>query len=86
MWGTPANPNGLVNYTVVVQEIDLLTRAITLIESVTVVEENLILMYQVRPYSMYNVSVTSLTIVGEGETVVESFSTDEDGEDDVIMM
>ena len=86
MWGTPANPNGLVNYTVVVQEIDLLTRAVTLIESITVVEENLILMYQVRPYSMYNVSVTSLTIVGEGETVVESFSTDEDGEDDVIMM
>ena len=82
MWGTPANPNGLVNYTVVVQEIDLLTRAVTLIESVTVVEENLILMYQVRPYSMYNVSVTSLTIVGEGETVVESFRTDEDGEDE----
>ena len=86
MWGTPANPNGLVNYTVVVQEIDLLTRAITLIESVTVVEENLILMYQVRPYSMYNISVTSLTIVGEGEMVVKSFRTDEDGEDDVIMM
>ena len=86
MWGTPANPNGLVNYTVVVQEIDLLTRAVILIESVTVVEENLILMYQVRPYSMYNVSVTSLTIVGEGETVVESSRTDEDGEDDVIMM
>ena len=83
MWGIPASPNGLVNYTVVVQEIDLLTREITLIEMLTVGEENLILMYRVQPYSMYNVSVTSLTVIGEGDVVMESFTTDEAGEDDV---
>ena len=82
-WGIPASPNGQVNYTVVVQEIDLLTREITLIEMLTVSEENLIIMYQVRPYSMYNVSVTSLTIIGEGDVVMESFITDEAGENDV---
>ena len=82
-WGIPASPNGQVNYTVVVQEIDLLTREITLIEMLTISEENLIVMYRVRPYSMYNVSVTSLTIVGEGDVVMESFITDEAGEDDV---
>ena len=81
IWGIPASPNGQVNYTVVVQEIDLLTREITLIEMLTVSEENLIVMYRVRPYSMYNVSVTSLTIVGEGDVVMESFTTDEAGED-----
>jgi hypothetical protein len=85
-WGAPASPNGLVNYTVVVQEIDLLTREITQIESLTVDEENLILMYQVRPYSMYNVSVTSLTVVGEGDVVMMSFTTDEAGEDDVMFL
>lgn len=86
MWGAPASPNGLVNYTIVVQEIDLLTREITLIDDLTVSEEGLVLEYQVRPYSMYNVSVTSLTIAGEGEVMMASFTTEEAGEGDVIMM
>ena len=82
-WAIPASPNGQVNYTVVVQEIYLLTSEITLIEMLTVSEESLIVMYQVRPYSMYIVSVTSLTTVGEGDVVMKSFTTDEAGEDDV---
>ena len=86
MWGAPANPNGLVNYTIVVQEIDLLTREITLIDDLTISKEGLVLEYQVRPYSMYNVSVTSLTITGEGEVVMTSFMTEEAGEGDVIKM
>ena len=85
MWGAPASPNGLVNYTIVVQEIDLLTREITLIDDLTVSEEGLVLEYQVRPYSMYNVSVTSLTIAGEGEVMMASFMTEEAGEGDVMM-
>lgn len=69
-----------------VQEIDLLSSEITLIENFTVSEESLILEHQVRPYSRYEVSVTSLTIAGEGDVVMDSFTTMEAGEDDVIMM
>ena len=52
----------------------------------TVSEESLTVVYQVRPYSMYYVSVTSLTIVGEGDVVMELFTTDEAGEDDVNIL
>lgn len=86
LWGAPASPNGLVNYTVVLQEINLLNSEITLVESLTVSEESLIVERQVRPFSRYNVSVTSQTIVGEGEVVMFSFDTPEAGENDVIMM
>ena len=85
-WLTPANPNGMLNYTVVVRETSLLTGEVTLVQSFTFDKEGLALEYQVRPYSMYNVSVTSQTIAGRGDVVVTSFSTAEAGENDVMMM
>ena len=84
MWVAPASPNGLVNYTIEIQEINLLTHEITMFETMTVSEEALILERQVRPYLMYNVSVTSQTSAGAGETVMTSFTTPEAGENDVI--
>ena len=82
MWAAPAYPNGVVNYTVEVQERSLLddaSVAATTIESVVTAELELIVEYVVEPYSEYTVSVTSQTSAGMGVAVNDSFQTPEGG-------
>ena len=79
MWEGPATPNGRVNYTVEVEERDLLTGNISIIHTEVVTGTELTVQYQVEPYSVYNVSVTSQTSVGMAEAVTVSFMTPEKG-------
>ena len=81
-WAAPAYPNGVVNYTVEVQERSLLYNTgvpATTIESVVTAELELIVEYMVEPYSEYTVSVTSQTSAGVGVAVNDSFQTPEEG-------
>ena len=78
----PVSPNGVVNYTVIVSERDLLSDSSappTIIKEEVITELELLVDYMVKPYHEYFVSVTSQTSAGMGETVMESFVTPEDG-------
>lgn len=81
-WAAPTNPNGVVNYTVEVQERNLLddnsVPAMTVISEVTT-DLMLIVSYMLEPYSEYTVSVTSQTSAGMGVAVNDSFQTPEEG-------
>ena len=81
-WSTPVYPNGLVNFTVVVKERDLLDDSgdpPTIIEQQITKELELVVDYVVNAYHEYVVSVTSQTSAGMGESVMETFVTPEDG-------
>ena len=81
-WLAPATPNGLVNYTVEIQERDLLSsvgNSVVMIQSVVTDELELTVAYETRPYHEYSVTVTSRTSAGMGEPVVESFTTEQEG-------
>ena len=82
-WVAPAYPNGVVNYTVEVQEESLLDDTgvpAAIIASEVTADLELIVNYEVEPYSNYTVIVTSQTSAGEGMPVMESFETPEEGE------
>ena len=79
MWEAPDTPNGRVNYTVKVEERDLLTGDVTIIHTEVVTGTELTVQYEVEPYSVYNISVTSQTIAGMAEAVTVSFMTPEEG-------
>ena len=74
-WAAPENPNGVVNYTVIVRERNLLTNATADIESVVTVALERLVSYEVRAYHEYSISVTSQTSAGMGGTVMKSFLT-----------
>ena len=81
-WSTPVYPNGLVNYTVVVKEQDLLddsTAPSTIIEQQITKELELVVDYMVNAYHEYVVNVTSQTGAGMGESATETFVTPEEG-------
>ena len=81
-WSTPVYPNGLVNYTIVVKERDLLDDSgapPTIIEQEITKELELVVDYVVNAHHEYVVSVTSQTGAGMGESVMEIFVTTEDG-------
>ena len=79
-WEPPSAPNGLVNYTVVVQERDLLSDDTNIpVTEVVTTELELIVEYPVEVYSEYTVNVTSQTSAGEGETETMQFQTPEEG-------
>jgi hypothetical protein len=79
-WSEPANPNGIVTYSVVVMERDQLTNEINTIASETMVTElGLIVDYIVEPYSEYTLNVTSETSAGMGDPTLFSFQTPEEG-------
>ena len=74
-WASPDYPNGVVNYTVIVQERNLLTNATADIQSEVTATLELLVSYEVRAYHEYSISVTSQTGGGMGGTVLESFLT-----------
>ena len=78
-WEAPEFPRGLVNYTVVVQERDLLSDATDIIAMDVVTELQLIVDYPVEVYSEYTINVTSQTSAGEGDTETTMFQTPEEG-------
>ena len=81
-WAAPANPNGIVNYTVEVQQRSLLNDSsipVLTIESTVTSELELTVIYMMESYSEYTVSVTSQTGAGMGMAVSVSFQTPEGG-------
>ena len=78
-WEAPEFPRGLVNYTVVVRERDLLSDATDIIAMDVVTELQLIVDYPVEAYSEYIINVTSQTSAGEGDTETMMFQTPEKG-------
>lgn len=78
-WAPPTTPNGIVNYTVEVQERDLLSSDICSITMQETSQLTLSVEYTVKPYSDYTVSVASQTSAGMAEAVTESFQTPEEG-------
>ena len=79
LWGAPANPNGVVNYTVEIEERNLLNNSTMVVLATTTSELELTVAYETRPYHEYSVTVTSRTSAGMGEPVVESFTTEQEG-------
>ena len=74
----PENPNGVVNYTVFIVGVSLLTDATVLnetSETVTTSED-----INIQPYSNYTVVVTSRTGAGEGTPVSINFQTPQGSE------
>ena len=78
-WEIPTTPNGRVNYTVKVEERDLLTGDVSIVHTEVVTGTELTVQYQVEAYSMYNISVTSQTSVGMADAVTDYFTTPEKG-------
>ena len=78
-WDAPEFPRGLVNYTVVVRERNLLSGATDVIGMDVVTELQLIVDYPVEVYSEYVINVTSQTSAGEGDTETIMFQTPEEG-------
>lgn len=81
-WCAPANPNGLVSYTVEIGESDLLDQQSNLLTSTfatNLSESDLFVEYPIRAYSRYDISVTSFTIAGSGEAVTTTVETSERG-------
>ena len=79
-WSAPANPNGIVTYSVVVMERDLLTNDTNSIASETMVTElQLVVNFTVKPYSEYTVNVTPQTSAGMGDSTIFPFQSPEEG-------
>ena len=78
-WEAPEFPRGLVNYTVVVRERDLLSDATDIIAMDVVTELQLIVDYPVEVYSEYTINVMSQTSAGEGDNETTTFQTPEEG-------
>ena len=78
-WDPPAAPNGIVNYTVVIEERNLLTNDLILIFTKNVTELELLVEYAVEAYSEYTTNVRSQTSAGIGETQRVTIQTPEEG-------
>ena len=80
-WYSPSQPNGIVNYTVLLQEEDLLlgtTEDITM-DKVVVTELLLVVPRMTEPYREYSATVTAQTSAGRGEDAFGILTTPEDG-------
>lgn len=78
-WAAPANPNGVVNYTVQVLKRSLLDNVSEAIRSEVTAELELVVSTAVEAYTVYTVRVTPQTSAGEGMSVTDSFETPEEG-------
>lgn len=79
-WCAPTTPNGLVNYTLEIEESDLsnLLTSTTTFET-TLSEPDRFVEYPIKAFSRYDITVTSFTIAGNGEAVTTSLETPEGG-------
>ena len=78
-WSAPATPNGVVNYTVVLEARDLVFSNTVTIISEVVTQLFLIEELLVQPYTEYTAVVTARTSAGEGESTMGANVTDEAG-------
>lgn len=77
-WLAPAFPNGVVNYTVQVEERVLIFDTLTTIATEVVNEPSLSLNFTVQPYTEYIATVTAQTSAGEGNSAMGSLTTPEE--------
>ena len=75
-WDEPETPNGILNYSVVVEERDLLTDATRILLMDEVTERLIVVMAEA--YSKYTVSVTPQTGAGTGDAEIALISTPEE--------
>ena len=78
-WDPPANPNGLVSYSISMTEIDLLSGESVMVFTDVVSEPGLVLEFLVMAHSEYTINVTSQTSAGVGETETYTFQTQQQG-------
>ena len=74
----PDTPNGIVNYTVIVRERDLLSNGTNIVATEVISGLFLIVETVVRPYTEYVAMVTAQTGGGVGDSVMTSQDTDEE--------
>ena len=79
MWSAPATPNGVVNYTVMLQERNLVFNSTVVITTHVVTQLFLIEERMVKPYTEYSAIVTAQTSAGEGDSAMGSITTSEEG-------
>ena len=80
IWDSPASPNGIVSYSVTIEERDLLTDDTVIVFLQTVTQLELFVEYEIAAYSNYTISVTSQTSAGIGDTQIVIVQTPEEGE------
>lgn len=78
-WDPPIQPNGIVNYTVLLWETDLLLGTTDVIASAEGTELFLIVAYMTKPFREYTATVTAQTSAGMGDDAVGMLRTAEGG-------
>ena len=78
-WDPPFEPNGVVNYTVLLQETDLVQNTTIDITLEEVTELSLIVSFETNPYREYVAIVTAQTGAGMGESTQGTLMTPEGG-------
>ena len=83
-WDPPFEPNGVVNYTVLLQETDLVQNTTIDITLEEVTELSLIVSFETNPYREYVAIVTAQTGAGMGESTQGTLMTPEGGMYDCV--
>lgn len=78
-WEVPEMPNGVVSYAFSILGTDLATSITVLNQSMTLFSTGYLVTTGTEAYSMYIISVTPMTVAGEGTTESTNFSTPEGG-------
>jgi hypothetical protein len=78
-WEPPTEPNGVVNYTVLLRETDLVQNTTVDIASEEVTELSLLVPFVTTPYREYVATVTAQTSAGAGESAEDVLMTPEGG-------
>ena len=78
-WEPPSQPNGVVNYTVLLLETDLVQNTTVTIASEEVTDLLLVVPFMAEPYREYVAMVTAKTGAGPGESARDMLTTPEGG-------
>ena len=78
-WEPPSQPNGIVNYTVLLWETDLVRNTTIDIASEEVTDLLLVVPFATKPYREYVAMVTAQTGAGAGESAEDVLMTPEGG-------
>ena len=78
-WEPPSQPNGIVNYTVLLRETDLVRNTTVDIASEEVTDLLLVVPFATKPYREYVAMVTAQTGAGAGESAEDMLMTPEGG-------
>ena len=78
-WKPPSQPNGVVNYTVLLLETNLVQNTTVVITSEEVTDLLLVVPFMAEPYREYVAMVTAQTGAGVGESAKDMLTTPEGG-------